>query len=499
MAGYAPLPAYQTPNALNFQPLSQGIDDLASGIKQGRTNALNRDIGQAAAAGDWKGAQNAAFNGGQIDQGMGIAKYKQQSDAAALDHERKVAQQTAGIAQMIMQAPPEQGRAMWQKMNEAHPEMGSHLAKYGIDPSDHIGAAKFMIAEARGYVNPNEEAMQREQLNYLRNQNAMAPLQRQQAELTIAQGKNTAGVIGVDGFGQPIHGFIDPINKTATPFKIQGGLHGSQGAGDAGLQGDDYLKSLDPRMASMVKATADGLRPYPTGMAAKIPENQAIIRHLSMYEPNADANLFKVRGATQVDMAKGRMGQNVASFNTALGHMHDLYKQIDGLDNSSVPILNAPMNAVRTRASDTTQAKFDTFDATASKVIAETEKAFKGTGATVDDMKHAREELNSNKSPAALKATVRKYLDLMESRIEALGDQYNRGMQLAQPRAALSLLSPKSQKIVEELKADGGKTAGVAPMISSAQPVKVATPDDARKLPSGTPIQLPDGTIGRVP
>jgi hypothetical protein len=31
------------------------------------------------------------------------------------------------------------------------------------------------------------------------------------------------------------------------------------------------------------------------------------------------------------------------------------------------------------------------------------------------------------------------------------------------------------------------------------QPVKVSTPDEARKLPSGTPILLPDGSVGRVP
>ena len=175
MAGYAPLPAYQAPNALNFQPLSQGIDDLSKGVKEGRLNALNRDIGQAAANGDWKGAQNAAFGGGQIDQGMGIAKFQQQNeafklqqDAARLDHEHKVAQQTAGIAQMILQAPPDQGRAMWQRMNEAHPEMGGHLAKYGIDPNDHVGAAKFMIAEARGYVNPLEEQSARANLDLVR-------------------------------------------------------------------------------------------------------------------------------------------------------------------------------------------------------------------------------------------------------------------------------------------------------------------------------------------
>jgi hypothetical protein len=31
------------------------------------------------------------------------------------------------------------------------------------------------------------------------------------------------------------------------------------------------------------------------------------------------------------------------------------------------------------------------------------------------------------------------------------------------------------------------------------QPVRVGSPDEARRLPSGTPIILPDGTQGRVP
>jgi hypothetical protein len=162
------LPAYQAGNALNFNPLSQGIDDLAAGIKQGRANALNRDIGQRAASGDWKGAAGAAFENGQLDAGMGLTKFKQQQDASASDHERKVAQHMAGVSQMILQAPPEQGRAMWQKMVQAQPNIVQHLTKYGIDPNDHQGAAKFMIAEARGYVNPLEEQTARANLDLVR-------------------------------------------------------------------------------------------------------------------------------------------------------------------------------------------------------------------------------------------------------------------------------------------------------------------------------------------
>lgn len=47
-----------------------------------------------------------------------------------------------------------------------------------------------------------------------------------------------------------------------------------------------------------------------------------------------------------------------------------------------------------------------------------------------------------------------------------------------------------------EMVPTGAGKQGAAPQRA---PIKVATPDDARKLPSGTPIILPDGTPGVVP
>jgi hypothetical protein len=40
---------------------------------------------------------------------------------------------------------------------------------------------------------------------------------------------------------------------------------------------------------------------------------------------------------------------------------------------------------------------------------------------------------------------------------------------------------------------------GAAAPAGAGQPVKVSSPEEARKLPSGTPIILPDGRTGTVP
>lgn len=294
-----------------------------------------------------------------------------------------------------------------------------------------------------------------------------------------------------DKYGNPTKVWANTRTQEVKP--LTGGSLQPTGPDPASLHGEEFLKSIDPTIANQVKGIAEGRLPYPSAFALKVPYWQKVTEALSQYEPGADANTFKTRGATYKDMATGKMGQNVASFNTALGHMHDLYEQIDGLGNSDVPILNAPINAIKSRLSDTAQAKRDTFNATAGKVIAETEKAFKGMGATVDDMKHAREELNADKSPASLKAVTRKYLDLMESRITALHDQYDRGMALGQPRQGLHLLSPKSREIIAKLKGEGGHGAAPQAGADSQAPVRVSSPEEAAALAPGTRFVTHDG------
>ncbi len=64
--------------------------------------------------------------------------------------------------------------------------------------------------------------------------------------------------------------------------------------------------------------------------------------------------------------------------------------------------------------------------------------------------------------------------------------------------------TPEGKAEAEKLKgkqdAPAGKAAPAAPATGgSEQPVKVSSPEEARKLPSGTPIILPDGRTGTVP
>lgn len=451
-------PTQQLPPTRQAPPMADEQQD--TGILGGLTRAMRSPLFLTGAS-----IFNQAYQpGGNVGAGiMGGLQAAQQANAADLQNLK---------TQREMQRQ-QQTDQFWQQLRGAQPP---EWAK-GLPPA---------LLGIAGQLPPDQAALliTNHIQGTLKQAEPMYQAQLKKAQLEADQPSEEFKVIGKDQYGGDRYGWVNRHTQVVRPADL-----GATSQNDAhpGMTGEEFLKTLPTSIGTQVKGIAEGRIPYPGAFALKNPYWQRVTEALSRYEPNADANLFRTRYATQKDFATGAMGKNIASFNTALGHMHDLYTQIDGLGNlDTLPILNGPINVIAGATSGTSQAKIDQFNATASKVLAEAEKAFKGTGATVFDMQHARAELNASKSPSSLKATVRKYLDLMESRIEAIGDQYNRGMGVAQPRAALSLLSPKSQKIVAELKKK--EVGGGDHMVASPQPA----PD-----PSSAPIPgaklAPDG------
>jgi hypothetical protein len=192
MAPYTPLPGYDTGGSINFDPVNTGIKSVGNALAQRRMEDNNRNTTNALSRLDYAAAQ-ASTSDPALALGIGNAQLQKGRDdranrSADQDYQHKAAQHLAGIAQMTLQAAPEQRATMMQKLYASQPDIAQHLTKYGVDPNDHEGAAKFMIAEARGYINPNEEALSKAQLAHMQGQNALLPLQKQQLEQGIAQG-----------------------------------------------------------------------------------------------------------------------------------------------------------------------------------------------------------------------------------------------------------------------------------------------------------------------
>lgn len=157
---------FELPQAANInaltQPLMQGIDTYRQGMKE-------QFEGERALARERMEGQRLA-----------IAQ-----DSHAMEREKYLAQKMGGLAQVIHD-DTDQARAAanWSKLRASMPGMDAHLAKYGVDPNDHVSGARLIMGEAGKYQTANEREKERLGLQLQRSQIAGQGLQHQ---LTAAQ------------------------------------------------------------------------------------------------------------------------------------------------------------------------------------------------------------------------------------------------------------------------------------------------------------------------
>lgn len=260
------------------------------------------------------------------------------------------------------------------------------------------------------------------------------------------QEKPTFGVIGKDQNGNDVHGFIDPSKRSVSPVSAQPAQGAGMSGGNASLTGDAFLQTQDPGRANQIRAIAEGRMSPPGGMSLKSPQIQGLMRDVAQYEPGFDLTSWTARNKTRADLSSGKMGQNISSFNTAIGHLETLNDAAEALGNSRFPAYNTVSNMALSATGDP---RINKFEVARTAVADELTRAFRGTGGNVHDLVQWEKAINAAGSPAQLKAAISQAVELLRSRIEAVGDQYNRGM--GKTTDPLKLLSPKAATAIRKL------------------------------------------------
>ena len=261
---------------------------------------------------------------------------------------------------------------------------------------------------------------------------------------------------------------------------------GGAQAAASNLHGQAYLQTVDPKIATQVKALAEGRMAFPSGFALRSGYWQNMLQAVSQFDPSFDAVNYNARAKTRNDFTSGKSAQNITSFNTAIGHLGTLNDSIDALNNTNYPSYNRFANSVSQESGDTRyQVARQKFDTAKQAVTDELTRAFRGSSGNVSDIDRWAGTLDAAQSPAALKSAVQQAIQLLHSRIDAVGDQYNRGMgTTADP---LHLLSPKAQQTIRRL--EGGSPG--AP--HGGAPAQVKTSADYNRLPKGATYIDPNG------
>ncbi len=240
--------------------------------------------------------------------------------------------------------------------------------------------------------------------------------------------KTTFGIIGKDELGREQYGFIHPGSQKVTPFNPSG-----SGSGPTGTAID-----------ATVDAILEGRMQPPTSFAASKPYWQGILAKAAEKEPGFDLTRWQQRVGTAKDFASGQAAKNVTSLNTVIGHLDTVREAADKLDNSRIPLWNTITNAMATGTGDE---RVKGFLIARNAVADELARVFRQAGMSDTEIRSWKETLDDSNSPKQFKEVIGRGVDLLNSRLDALKDQYQRGMNKAPPE----LLSPKAQKTLENV------------------------------------------------
>lgn len=229
--------------------------------------------------------------------------------------------------------------------------------------------------------------------------------------------------------------------------------------------------TVDP---SVVKGLIEGRIMPPTQKAAATPYWQAQLQAATQQDPTFDGVNFQARAKTRADFTSGKSAQNITALNTVIGHLDHLDRTINELGNygpGSRGLSLGPLNSLNNKAAQVlanasgTDARYKNFETAKTAVANELTRVFRGTGGAEADIQGWMKQLESTGSPEALHKVVQSMAELINSRIEALGEQYSQGM--GTTKEPITLLTPDKQKAFQRLM---GGQAQSAPSGGAAAP-----------------------------
>lgn len=283
----------------------------------------------------------------------------------------------------------------------------------------------------------------------------------------IAQAKLQGEQINDQYLPQTLQAKID-LDKAQAQMATGGGLFGSSGGmapngqqiGSAG-GGDEFLKTLSPSAANMVKGIAEGRMPLPSGFVLKTPFGQQLIAAVNKYDPSFDFVNSGARMNTRKSFTSGPDAGNIAALNTAIAHLGTLQNSFNKLGNTDYPSVNTVKNYLGNELNlGDIQANTSNVGTDATAVSHELAKVFRSIGMSEGEIKEWESRINVNASPKQMNSVIGSALDLMEGRMQALAEKYNQGM--GTTKQPLELLSSQAQQSYNSLRGTGPAQTGAS-------------------------------------
>jgi hypothetical protein len=209
-------------------------------------------------------------------------------------------------------------------------------------------------------------------------------------------------------------------------------------------------EATSPETAPIVQAIIEGRKAL-TPSEMKSPYGQGLLALVAQKDPSFDLINYNARAKMRNDAVAGKTAENIKAINTAIAHVGQLNDQMTALGNTDSAAYNTAANWLGSNVgmNKDLQGKMSSVDTTAEGVAGEMAKVFRSTGMSEGEINAWRKKFNTNTTPGAQQGVMQSAMHMLQGRMEAINDQYQKGMgTTAQP---LQLLTPQSQKIFDRL------------------------------------------------
>lgn len=284
------------------------------------------------------------------------------------------------------------------------------------------------------------------------------------------------------------------FNESDGTFKAipggEGGGNRGEGLGDMSKTGAEYLATLPPQQAQIVKGMVDGTIQPPSSFALAKPAWQAMLAAAKNLDPNFDANTWATRHKMSTDMAasgNSSMGGILANGKSAFSHLADLSGSMADLGNASHDFPGgggaaAAQNYIGNRllAGSDTLAKIKAINDNLGHYGQESTKFYSGTGGGVEERMNALKEVNPvTTSSEEMAAYLSKEKSLMQDRLvqkeaqvrDTMGDTYLQKHPVFTPDLKSTLATIDAN--IAKLRGQAAPAAAAAPALPQGWSVQV--------------------------
>ena len=258
--------------------------------------------------------------------------------------------------------------------------------------------------------------------------------------------------------------------------------------GDFSKKGDEYLASLPPEDAAVVKKIAAGEIPLTT-FSTRGGHREALAKMVSQYDPSYNAT----RPTMWREFTSGATGKNITSINTAIAHMGTMSDLVTAMQNGDIPAVNKLVNFIAVQTGDN---KVTNTETARQAVGEELMRTFRVVGASEHEAQAWMDRFKTASSPQQLQGALKTAGELLGGRIKAVNDNWKRGTQ--SDKDFPNIIPPENQAVLNRL---GVKQSALPSSAAAATgaPVRINSDAEYNALPKGTQFIGPDGKIREKP